>query len=77
MRTTLQIDDDVLEAARSLARAENRSVGEVLSDLARRGLQPRRQRRSRNQFPVFDVPADARPLTPEMVRDALDEDHRA
>jgi uncharacterized protein YgbK (DUF1537 family) len=39
MRTTLSIDDDVLYAAKSLARREGRSVGEVLSDLARTALQ--------------------------------------
>jgi hypothetical protein len=39
MRTTLSIDDDVLYAAKSLARREGRSVGEVLSELARTALQ--------------------------------------
>lgn len=39
MRTTLSIDDDVLYAARSLARREGRSLGEVISDLAREALQ--------------------------------------
>jgi hypothetical protein len=38
MRTTLAIDDDVLVAARAIARQERRSVGDVLSDLARRAL---------------------------------------
>jgi hypothetical protein len=38
MRTTLDIDDDVLAAARDLARAEDRTMGEVISDLARRAL---------------------------------------
>lgn len=40
MRTTLVIDDDVLAAARARAQAEGRSIGEVISDLARRGLAP-------------------------------------
>ena len=35
MRTTLDIADDVLFAARDLARRENKSLGEVISDLAR------------------------------------------
>ncbi|MCE7874850.1 antitoxin [bacterium CPR1] len=39
MRTTLDIADDVLLAARELARKEGRTAGQVLSDLARRGLQ--------------------------------------
>lgn len=38
MRTTLNISDDVLFAAKERARRERRSVGEVLSDLAREGL---------------------------------------
>jgi hypothetical protein len=38
MRTTLDIDDDILEAAKSLARQSNRTAGAVLSDLARRAL---------------------------------------
>lgn len=38
MRTTLEIDDTVLAAARSLARARGTSIGAALSDLARRGL---------------------------------------
>jgi hypothetical protein len=39
VRTTLSIEDDVLYAAKSLARREGRSLGEVISDLARRALQ--------------------------------------
>lgn len=38
MRTTLDIDDDVLMAAKERARRERRSAGSVLSELARRGL---------------------------------------
>ena len=38
MRTTLEIDDDVLEAAKSLARQSDKTAGTVLSDLARRAL---------------------------------------
>ncbi len=38
MRTTLDIDDDVLQAAKELAQREQRTAGKVLSELARRGL---------------------------------------
>ena len=37
MRTTLDIDDDVLQAAKELAQYESKTAGQVLSDLARRG----------------------------------------
>ncbi|MPY80688.1 MAG: antitoxin [Actinophytocola sp.] len=71
MRTTLDLDDGVLAAARAIAEAENRSLGSVISDLARRGLVP--QQRSTAMFPTFDVPEDAAPITPDMVQRALDE----
>lgn len=71
MRTTLDIDDGVLAAARAIAEAEKRSIGSVISDLARRGLVPD-QRRGKS-FPTFDVPEDAAPITPELVSRALDE----
>jgi len=38
MRTTLDIADDVLAAAKERARRENRTAGEVISDLARAAL---------------------------------------
>ena len=38
MRTTLNLDDDVLAVVRERARRERRSIGEVLSDLARQAL---------------------------------------
>jgi hypothetical protein len=38
VRTTLDIDDDVLLAVKERARGEKRSAGKVLSDVARRGL---------------------------------------
>ena len=39
MRTTLDIDDDVLFAAKELAAVEKKSAGKALSDLARAALQ--------------------------------------
>ncbi len=42
MRTTLDLDDDVLAAAKAIARRENRTAGDVVSDLARRTLQSER-----------------------------------
>ncbi len=74
MRTTLQIDDDVFEAAKSLARAQNRRIGEVISELAREGLAPRRSSGKRKGFPVFDVTEDAASITLELVERANAED---
>jgi hypothetical protein len=39
MRTTLNIDDDVLQAVREIAKRERRSVGAVVSDLLRKALE--------------------------------------
>jgi hypothetical protein len=38
MRTTLDIDDDVLAAAKELAKAQNSTAGKVISELARKAL---------------------------------------
>jgi hypothetical protein len=73
VRTTLDIADDVMAAARELAATERRSIGAVISELARRGLTPARVD-STGRFPVIRSPAGAPPITPEMVRRALDED---
>ena len=73
MRTTLEIDDDVVTAARELASNERRSLGSVISELARRGLTPA-QIAVDDGMPVIRVPAGTPPITAEMVRRALDED---
>jgi hypothetical protein len=73
MRTHLVIEDDVLEAARSLAETEGKSLGQVISMLARRGLAPQRQEDLEESFPVFSVSPGAHPLTLEMVQRALEE----
>lgn len=73
MRTTLVIEDDVLEVARSFAEAEGKSLGEVISELARRGLAPRSQEATDEGFPVFSLPPEAKPITLEKVHRALEE----
>lgn len=72
MRTTIAIDDDVLEDARHIAAAEGRSVGAVISALARRALAPV-QITVRGDLPVFAVPEDAPAFGSEDVGRALDE----
>ena len=54
MRTTLTIDDDVLAAARAMAEAENKSLGQIVSELARRSLGgQRRSGGERNGIPLL------------------------
>jgi hypothetical protein len=75
MRTTINLDDDVLEAARAMAHSERRTLGVVLSDLIRRGLVPRPLRIEDDEgFPVFRVRPDAAPITDEMVHAAMEDD---
>lgn len=74
MRTTVNIDDDVLEDARQIAAAEGRSVGAVLSSLARRALAPTPITENDSRFPVFDVPDGAPTITSEDVARALDDE---
>ena len=69
MRTTLNVDDDVLAGARALAAERGVSVGAALSELARRSMRPRRVARERS-IPGFTVGPDSPPITPEMVRAA-------
>ena len=38
MRTTLDIEDDVLQAAKELSRRDGGTAGQIISTLARRGL---------------------------------------
>lgn len=75
MRTTINLDEDVLEAARAIARAERRGLGLVVSDLARRGLVPQEPRIDDDDgFPVFRVPPGSPPITGEMVQSAVESD---
>jgi hypothetical protein len=74
MRTTLAIDDDVLAAARELAATERKSVGEVISALAREAMRPAPSRgATRNGVPLLPVRPDAARVTSELVRQLQEE----
>jgi hypothetical protein len=76
MRTTLEIDDDVMEAARKMARLKNRGIGRTISELARRGLMPDASPARELQFgiPVWKHGSGAIAVTSEMVRNLADEE---
>lgn len=75
MRTTLAIDDDILAAAKHLAERDRKSVGEVISTLARLGLSrgSRTARTERNGVPLLPSRRGAAPVTPELVNRLRDE----
>lgn len=75
MRTTLDIEDDVLQAAKELAHREGRTAGRVISELARRGLaaqgmRSKVARASRGGVPV--LPSRGEVITLEKVRRLMD-----
>jgi hypothetical protein len=53
MRTTLDIDDDVLQAAKEIAAIRRTTAGKILSDLARKALTPSRSTPERNGVPLM------------------------
>jgi hypothetical protein len=76
MRTTLEIDDDVMEAAREMARLKNQGIGRTISDLARRGLTPDATPARELEFgiPVWTHGPGAVAVTSEMVRNLADDE---
>jgi hypothetical protein len=74
MRTTLAIDDDVLIAAKGLAVRQQKSLGEVISALARQALHPSvPHEKTRNGVPLLPLRPGAVPVTPELVNQLRDE----
>ena len=74
MRTTLTIDDDVLNAAKEMAAMEKKSVGEVISSLVRRALSPAEPKiRTRNGVPLLKVRKGATRVTSELVHKLREE----
>ncbi len=73
MRTTLDIDEDVLQAAKEIAAVRGTTTGKVVSELARRGLEKPRPARVRNGVPLLPVrPGGLRP-TMKLVNELRDE----
>lgn len=74
MRTTLDIEPDILQAAKEIAVKEKTTAGSVISRLARKGLTPAPmlEGKLRNGIPVF--PASGHIVTMEHVRRLMDEE---
>jgi len=79
MRTTLDVDDDVLAAVKSLADTRKTSAGKVISELARNALLPRaggKAAKTRNGVPLFRFPRKGKGklVTMELINRLRDED---
>jgi hypothetical protein len=74
MRTTLDVDEDVLQAAKEIAANRGTTAGRVLSDLARQALEPTGSVEIRNGVPLLPrLPKGSPPLTMELVNRLRDE----
>ncbi len=73
MRTTLNLDDDVLQVAKQLARQRGTTAGEVISELARQALEPRSPAKVRNGVPLFTPKPGARKPHLALVNQLRDE----
>ena len=73
MRTTLEIDDDVLLAVKQLSRQRHETAGRLLSALARQALTPRVKGRERNGVPLFAVKPGAGVVTMDLVNRLRDQ----
>jgi len=75
VRTTLDIDEDVLQAAKELAAIRRTTAGKVLSELARKGLQPRDDGAEiRNGVPLLPPKEGEAPVTADLVNRLREED---
>ena len=73
MRTTLNIDEDILMAAREIAKRKGISIGRALSDLARQALTPESVTNTRNGVLFFPRQEDAGVVTLELMNQLRDE----
>ena len=74
MRTTLDIDDDVLNAAKELAIAQRSTAGRVISDLVRKALRPTGTARVRNGVPLLPRRPESAPRpTMQLVNNLRDD----
>lgn len=68
VRTTLTVDDDVLELVVRQAKLRGVSLGRTVSDLLRKGLNASTPAQDKGGLVVFQLPADSPRVTTEAVR---------
>lgn len=74
MRTTLNLDDDVLQLLKSYASDRSIALGEAASELVRRGFEAPLHMRLENGFYVVDLPQDEPKVSSERVRELLEDE---
>lgn len=69
MRTTLNLEDDVARVAKALAHEQNKSLGAVVSELARKGLRGGTiYQKKKTGLPVFIVREDSPPISAQDIK---------
>ena len=76
MRTTVTLDQDVYEKVLRMSRMSGERMGKVLSDLARKGMQPPAapHRNKSHRFPIFDVPPGTPMMSAEKIQQIIDDE---
>jgi hypothetical protein len=72
MRTTLEIDDDVLQAAKELAAKQSSTAGQVISSLARKALNLSSNPAAQSRSGVPVLPSRGEVISLEHVRKLMD-----
>jgi hypothetical protein len=74
MRTTLELDDDLVQVARQLAQQRQTTMGQVISQLVRLALEPKSAPRTRNGVLLFELKPGARKPSMALVNRLRDEE---
>ncbi|MGH9592644.1 MAG: CopG family transcriptional regulator [Bryobacteraceae bacterium] len=74
MRTTLDLDEDVLLAAKELAQLQKKTAGKVVSELVRKALIPENPPKFRNGFQLIHREPGEPIITMELVNRLRDEE---
>lgn len=72
MRTTFDIEDDVLQIAKELAAQQQKTTGQMISFLVRQALEPKSAARTRNGVPLFQPKLGAAKPSMELVNQLRD-----
>lgn len=68
MRTTLNLDEDVLQMIRDYSEARSLAMGKAASELLRKGFHSPTPTRLVNGIVVFDLPSDEPTITSQRIK---------
>lgn len=72
MRTTLQIDDDILDQVRQLAEGQSTSLGKMTTELLRRALEIDCPTTKVHGLTVFDPGRESKTVSSSAVRELIE-----